>query len=249
MVERRVARHPALVDEDGVVLQRELHPAAAWRAPAGGKGEREREQAQAAARERGIYACISAIRVRRLNPARAVKVSRACSPSMPPYRRRRSALRPGGRRAAGARRCPPAGRRSRCAPPRSTTTTCGRCAASGCRADRLPMILGCDAAGVDADGNEVVVHSVVTRTTTGAATRRSTRGARSCPSGTRARSPSGWRCRGATSSPKPPELSFAEAACLPTAWLTAYRMLFTRAAVCPARRCWCRARAAAWRRR
>ena len=28
--------------------------------------------------------------------------------------------------------------------------------------------------------------------------------------------------------PKPPELSFAEAACLPTAWLTAYRMLFTQ---------------------
>ena len=27
--------------------------------------------------------------------------------------------------------------------------------------DRLPMILGCDAAGVDADGNEVIVHSVV----------------------------------------------------------------------------------------
>ena len=26
---------------------------------------------------------------------------------------------------------------------------------------------------------------------------------------------------------KPPELSFVEAACLPTAWLTAYRMLFT----------------------
>ena len=33
------------------------------------------------------------------------------------------------------------------------------------------MILGCDAAGVDEDGNEVVVHSVVT-TTAGAATRR-----------------------------------------------------------------------------
>ena len=27
--------------------------------------------------------------------------------------------------------------------------------------DRLPMILGCDAAGVDADGNEVVVYPVV----------------------------------------------------------------------------------------
>ena len=33
--------------------------------------------------------------------------------------------------------------------------------------------------------------------------------------------------------PKPPELSFEEAACLPTAWLTAYRMLFTRARALP----------------
>src|ERR1700685_714678 len=27
--------------------------------------------------------------------------------------------------------------------------------------DRGPMILGCDAAGVDADGNEVIVHAVI----------------------------------------------------------------------------------------
>ncbi len=27
--------------------------------------------------------------------------------------------------------------------------------------EALPMILGCDAAGVDSDGNEVVVHSVI----------------------------------------------------------------------------------------
>src|SRR6476620_825674 len=27
--------------------------------------------------------------------------------------------------------------------------------------DRLPMILGCDAAGVDREGNEVIVHSVI----------------------------------------------------------------------------------------
>src|SRR6059058_5694287 len=33
--------------------------------------------------------------------------------------------------------------------------------------------------------------------------------------------------------PKPPALSFEEAACLPTAWLTAYRMLFTKAGVAP----------------
>jgi NADPH:quinone reductase-like Zn-dependent oxidoreductase len=32
---------------------------------------------------------------------------------------------------------------------------------------------------------------------------------------------------------KPPELSFTEAACLPTAWLTAYRMLFSQAGVRP----------------
>jgi NADPH:quinone reductase-like Zn-dependent oxidoreductase len=34
---------------------------------------------------------------------------------------------------------------------------------------------------------------------------------------------------------KPAALSWAEAACLPTAWLTAYRMLFTRATVGPGR--------------
>ena len=33
--------------------------------------------------------------------------------------------------------------------------------------------------------------------------------------------------------PKPAELGFTEAACLPTAWLTAYRMLFTQSGVRP----------------
>src|SRR6201991_3385565 len=31
----------------------------------------------------------------------------------------------------------------------------------GLAEDALPMILGCDAAGIDADGNEVIVHSVI----------------------------------------------------------------------------------------
>ena len=31
----------------------------------------------------------------------------------------------------------------------------------GISADRLPIVLGCDAAGIDADGNEVVVHAVI----------------------------------------------------------------------------------------
>jgi NADPH:quinone reductase-like Zn-dependent oxidoreductase len=31
----------------------------------------------------------------------------------------------------------------------------------GLPAERLPMILGCDAAGLDAEGNEVIVHAVI----------------------------------------------------------------------------------------
>src|SRR5690349_11738255 len=98
--------------------------------------------------------------------------------------------------------------------------------------DRLPMILGCDAAGVDEDGNDVIVHSVVAS--------------------------DGWRGdetldpkrtllselhQGALAErvavprgnlvPKPEALSFAEASCLPTAWLTAYRMLFVKSGLRP----------------
>src|SRR3954466_8901077 len=98
--------------------------------------------------------------------------------------------------------------------------------------ERLPMILGCDAAGTDPAGNEVIVHSVITS--------------------------DGWRGddtldpkrtllselhQGALAEkvavprgnlvPKPESLSFAEAACLPTAWLTAYRMLFVQGGLKP----------------
>src|SRR4051794_30802907 len=31
----------------------------------------------------------------------------------------------------------------------------------GVRAEQLPLVLGCDAAGIDEDGNEVIVHSVI----------------------------------------------------------------------------------------
>src|SRR5215210_770456 len=31
----------------------------------------------------------------------------------------------------------------------------------GIAEDRLPIVLGCDGAGIDADGNEVVIHSVI----------------------------------------------------------------------------------------
>ena len=44
---------------------------------------------------------------------------------------------------------------------RSTTTTCGPSRASGISPDRLPIVLGCDAAGIDEDGREVIVHAVI----------------------------------------------------------------------------------------
>ncbi len=56
---------------------------------------------------------------------------------------------------------------------------------------------------------------------------------RSSPSATRAPSRNASRCRPGTWSPSRRSCSFAEAACLPTAWLTAYRMLFTSAGLRP----------------
>ncbi|MGK5679042.1 zinc-binding dehydrogenase [Actinoplanes sp. URMC 104] len=91
----------------------------------------------------------------------------------------------------------------------------------GLPADRLPMILGCDAAGVDPDGNEVVVYPVVQD--------------RADPRGLSLlseRHPGTLAERVAVPRhnliPKPAGLSFLDAACLPTAWLTAYHMLVTR---------------------
>jgi NADPH:quinone reductase-like Zn-dependent oxidoreductase len=102
----------------------------------------------------------------------------------------------------------------------------------GLREEQLPVILGCDAAGVDEDGNEVVVHAVVSdpdwRADETMDPRRSLL-SESYP-GTFAERVAVPR-RNAV--PKPEGLSFEEAACLPTAWLTAYRMLFTRAGVAP----------------
>jgi NADPH:quinone reductase-like Zn-dependent oxidoreductase len=103
----------------------------------------------------------------------------------------------------------------------------------GISADRLPIILGCDAAGVDGTGNEVVVHSVI--------------GDPLAAGGDEtldpARSLLSERYDGTFAErvmvpqrnllPKPAALSFEEAACLPTAYLTAYRMLFDRSGAPP----------------
>jgi NADPH:quinone reductase-like Zn-dependent oxidoreductase len=97
----------------------------------------------------------------------------------------------------------------------------------GLKQEALPMILGCDAAGLDEDGNEVVVHAVVSDP--------AWRGDETLDP---RRSLLSERYQGTFADkvvvprsnvvPKPSSLSFEEAACLPTAWLTAYRMLFTQ---------------------
>ncbi|KQZ66358.1 zinc-binding dehydrogenase [Nocardioides sp. Root151] len=97
----------------------------------------------------------------------------------------------------------------------------------GLREESLPMILGCDAAGLDEDGNEVLVHAVVSDPDwSGDETfdpKRSLLSERH--QGTFADKVIVPR-RNVIA--KPASMSFAEAACLPTAWLTAYRMLFTQ---------------------
>lgn len=98
-------------------------------------------------------------------------------------------------------------------------------------ADRLPIVLGCDAAGYDEDGNEVIVYPVIADHDAGG--------------GDETLDPNrallSERHDGAFAEyltvprrnliPKPSWLSFDEAACLPVAWTTAYRMLFTQAGI------------------
>lgn len=101
----------------------------------------------------------------------------------------------------------------------------------GIKAEQLPMVLGCDAAGLDEDGNEVVVHAVIADPGLGDETLDPGRSLLSeVHDGTFAERLVVPR---RNLIPKPDSLSFAEAACLPTAWLTAYRMLVTRSPLEP----------------
>ena len=98
--------------------------------------------------------------------------------------------------------------------------------------DRVPMILGCDGAGVTGDGQEVILHTVIPSPGwSGDETLDPRRTLLSeLYDGTFAEQvvvPS------ANLVPKPEGMSWQVAGCLSTAWLTAYRMLFSNAAVSP----------------
>ena len=104
----------------------------------------------------------------------------------------------------------------------------------GLRAEQLPMVLGTDAAGVTADGREVVVHAVVGGPDGRGVPADEPRTLLS------ERYPGTLAERVAVPAwnlvDKPAELSFIEAACVPTAYLTAYRMLFRSGAAQPGQR-------------
>jgi NADPH:quinone reductase-like Zn-dependent oxidoreductase len=97
--------------------------------------------------------------------------------------------------------------------------------------ERLPIVLGCDAVGYDEQGNEVIVYPVIANSDAGM-------GDETLDPG---RALLSEQHNGAFAEyltvptrnlvPKPPWLSFEEAACLPVAWTTAYRMLFTQARI------------------
>jgi NADPH:quinone reductase-like Zn-dependent oxidoreductase len=102
----------------------------------------------------------------------------------------------------------------------------------GLSADRLPMVLGCDGAGIDEDGNEVIVHAVIpTQGWTGDETLDPRRTLLSeLYDGTIAEQVA-VPTRNLV--PKPEGLGWEQAACLSTAWLTAYKMLFVNSGVTP----------------
>ncbi|MEU3646977.1 zinc-binding dehydrogenase [Lentzea sp. NPDC034063] len=102
----------------------------------------------------------------------------------------------------------------------------------GIKPEQFPMILGCDGAGVLDDGTEVVLHSVIGDPNW---------------SGDETLDPKRTLLTekhqgtfadyvtvpASNALPKPAGLSFAEAACMGTAWLTAYRMLFVKSGLRP----------------
>jgi NADPH:quinone reductase-like Zn-dependent oxidoreductase len=102
----------------------------------------------------------------------------------------------------------------------------------GIKPEQFPMILGCDGAGVLDDGSEVVVHSVIaSQGWTGDETLDPKRSLLTeLHQGTFA---DYVVVPERNVLPKPAGLSFAEAACMGTAWLTAYRMLFVKSGLRP----------------
>ncbi|MFE6487845.1 zinc-binding dehydrogenase [Streptomyces sp. NPDC057757] len=97
--------------------------------------------------------------------------------------------------------------------------------------ERLPVILGCDAAGYDQDGNPVLVHPVIADADAGLGDETLDPGRALLSEQHNGSFAEYLAVPTRNLIPKPDWLTFDEAACLPVAWGTAYRMLFTQAAI------------------
>jgi NADPH:quinone reductase-like Zn-dependent oxidoreductase len=98
----------------------------------------------------------------------------------------------------------------------------------GVRPEWLPCVLGSDGAGVDADGNEVIVYPLLADPDAGGGDETLDPRRRMLSDGIDGTFAQRIAVPRRNVVAKPPELTWDAAACLGTAWLTAYRMLFGR---------------------
>jgi len=97
--------------------------------------------------------------------------------------------------------------------------------------EELPRILGCDAAGYDAEGNRVVVYPVIASPDRGGGDETLDPQRALLSEKTDGAFAESLLVPTRNLLPIPDGISFDEAACLPVAWGTAYRMLFTQAGI------------------
>jgi NADPH:quinone reductase-like Zn-dependent oxidoreductase len=95
----------------------------------------------------------------------------------------------------------------------------------------LPCVLGSDGAGVDADGNEVIIHPLIADPRAGDGDETLDPRRRMISDGINGTLAESIAIPRTNLVAKPASMSWETAACLPTAWLTAYRMLFSTAAL------------------
>jgi NADPH:quinone reductase-like Zn-dependent oxidoreductase len=103
----------------------------------------------------------------------------------------------------------------------------------GTSEEQLPVVLGTDGAGVTADGREVLIHAVLGTAGPGDTELFASDFHLLTEQGVDGTCAEHVAVPSRNLVPKPASLSFEQAACLPTAYLTVWRMLFTRARLEP----------------
>jgi NADPH:quinone reductase-like Zn-dependent oxidoreductase len=97
----------------------------------------------------------------------------------------------------------------------------------------LPVVMGSDGAGVDEDGNEVIIYPLIASAAAGRGDETLDPRRRMISDGIDGTFAERVAVPRGNLIPKPASMSWETAAALPTAWLTAFRMLFGRAGLGP----------------